>query len=72
MRPAETDKGNRRMGRESVQNIRAGERLIYGGEEDRRVRKAGTENKTVNRYIGKKGEGDYTGHGVIGLRRELT
>jgi len=48
--------------------------LTYSGEKDKRVREAGTENKTENRYIGKKrgGKGDYTEHGVIELRREIT
>jgi len=62
------------MGCRSIQNIKARERLTYSEKEDKRVRETGTENKTENRYIGKKrgGEGDYTEHGVIDLRRKIT
>jgi len=47
-----------------MQNIKARERLTYSEKGDRPERKAGTENKTENGYIGKS-EGDYTEHGVI-------
>ena len=47
--------------------------MTYSEKKDKRAREAGTENKTENRYVGKKrGNGDYTEHGVIDLRREIT
>ena len=67
------EKENRQMGCKSIQNIKARERLTCSGKEDKCVREAGTENKTENRYTGKKreGKGDYPEHGVIDLRREI-
>ena len=47
-------------------------RNITNKEEDKRVRKADTENKTENGYIGKdRGNGDYTEHGVVDLHRGI-